>query len=114
MPNGWFSVHQVVEGETLSGIALFWFGNGEERFWRRIWLANRRVIGEDPNQIFPGQRLRLPLHFSIQYHIEDGDTLFQLAEWVYDDGNRWPIIHHANQWIADPNQIQPSWWITIP
>jgi nucleoid-associated protein YgaU len=114
MPNGWFSWYQVKEGDTLSGIALYWFGNGNEPYWRRIWLANRQVIGEDPNQIFPGQQLKLPSNFSIQYHIEDGDTLWQLAEWVYGDGNRWPTIHQANQWIQDPDQIQASWWITIP
>jgi nucleoid-associated protein YgaU len=104
----------VVEGDTLSDIALWWFGNGEERYWRRIWLANRGVIGEDPNVIFAGQWLRLPLHHVIQYHIVGGDTLWQLAEWVYGDGNAYWVIVNANPWIPDPNNIQPSWWIWIP
>lgn len=28
--------------------------------WTRIWAANRSVIGDDPNLIFPGQRFRVP------------------------------------------------------
>ncbi len=30
MPNGWFTWYQVKDGDTLSGIALYWFGNGTE------------------------------------------------------------------------------------
>lgn len=28
--------------------------------WRAIWLANREVVGDDPDLIIPGQALRLP------------------------------------------------------
>lgn len=28
--------------------------------WRSIWAANRDVVGEDPDLILPGQRLRIP------------------------------------------------------
>ena len=47
----WFQLYHVEPGDTLSGIALWWFGSSEERFWRRIWLANRRTIGPNPNLI---------------------------------------------------------------
>jgi nucleoid-associated protein YgaU len=114
MPNGWFHQYHVEEGDTLSGIALWWFGSGDEPYWRRIWLANRRLIGENPDLIQPSMWLRLPRDHYIFYHIEQGDTLFQLAEWVYGDGNHWPVIHLANNWIQDPDAIQPSWWIKIP
>ncbi|MEN8114001.1 MAG: LysM peptidoglycan-binding domain-containing protein [Actinomycetota bacterium] len=30
------------------------------RFWRAIYTANRAVIGDDPNLIFPGQHLDIP------------------------------------------------------
>jgi len=30
-----------------------------DRFWREIYAANRELVGDDPNVIFPGQRLRL-------------------------------------------------------
>jgi nucleoid-associated protein YgaU len=109
----WFQLYHVEPGDTLSGIALWWFGSSAEHFWRRIWLANRRTIGPNPNLIRSSQWLRLPFS-GFNYHVERGDTLSQLAQWVYGDGNQWERIHDANPWIEDPDQIQASWWIWIP
>jgi nucleoid-associated protein YgaU len=109
----WFQWYHVEQGDTLSEIALWWYGRPAERWWRRIWLANRRVIGEDPNRIRESQWLKLP-YLGFSYHVERGDTLSQLAQWVYGDVNRWRQIHDANPWIRDPDQIQASWWIWIP
>jgi LysM repeat protein len=50
----------VNPGDTLSGIALTFYGSGSELFWRRIYDENRGVIGPDPNRIQPGQRLHIP------------------------------------------------------
>jgi peptidoglycan-N-acetylglucosamine deacetylase len=109
----WFQLYHVEPGDTLSGIALWWFGSSAETFWRRIWLANRRTIGPNPNLIRSSQWLRLPFS-GFNYHVERGDTLSQLAQWVYGDGNQWERIHDANPWIQDPNHIEASWWIWIP
>jgi nucleoid-associated protein YgaU len=114
MSNSWYEWSQVVQGDTLSSIALRWFGSSEERYWRRIWLANRAVIGEDPNRLASGQWLKLPSYHVILYLIEQGDTLFQLAEWVYGDGRAFWLIQQANPWMTDPDQIQVGWWIKIP
>lgn len=35
-------------------------GTDVDRRWRAIWLANREVVGDDPDLIRPGQALRLP------------------------------------------------------
>ena len=43
-------------------------GSVDER-WRAIWLANRDVVGDDPDLIIPGQALRLPTH----HPLSDGD-----------------------------------------
>jgi nucleoid-associated protein YgaU len=94
-------------------MALWWYGNGSEPYWRRIWLANRRVIG-DPDQLFPGQWLNLPF-WGFWYNIEQGDTLLQLAEWVYGDGNvYWTILQANPVSIQDPDQVFPNQWIWIP
>jgi LysM repeat protein len=55
------SIYTVQSGDTLSGIALAAYGDGSEASWRRIYNANRFVIGDDPNRIFPGQVLYIPV-----------------------------------------------------
>ncbi|MER5428374.1 transglycosylase family protein [Streptomyces sp. NPDC002588] len=53
---GTAEMYTVVRGDTLSGIA-------DERHvkggWSRLYAANRRTIGTDPDLILPGQRLKL-------------------------------------------------------
>ena len=50
--------HAVLRGETLSKLALFYYGN--YRSWRSIYRENKRVIGRDPDLIYPGQQLLIP------------------------------------------------------
>jgi nucleoid-associated protein YgaU len=44
--------YTVREGDTLSAIA-----ERHGTTWQRIYAANKKVIGDDPNLIVPGQRL---------------------------------------------------------
>ncbi|MEV6117174.1 transglycosylase family protein [Streptomyces sp. NPDC052109] len=46
--------YTVREGDTLSVIAA-----RHGTTWQRIYAANKKVIGDDPNLIVPGQRLAL-------------------------------------------------------
>lgn len=52
--------HEVVSGESLSKIALFYYGNYRSRQLIYDNKENRRKIGSDPNYITPGQRLLIP------------------------------------------------------
>lgn len=52
--------HTVTEGETLSHIALKYYGSAVKDRWMQIYEANRDVIGDDPNLIRPGQELKIP------------------------------------------------------
>ena len=53
---GTAEMYTVVRGDTLSGIA------DAERVrggWQRLYTANRKTVGSDPDLILPGQRLNL-------------------------------------------------------
>jgi len=46
--------HKVKSGDTLSAIAVRYYGDASEPLWRKIYDANKEVIGGDPHQIEPG------------------------------------------------------------
>ena len=52
--------HEVKEGETLSGIALKYYGSAEKEKWMKIYEQNKQVIGDDPGLVKPGMHLRIP------------------------------------------------------
>jgi len=52
--------YTVEEGDTLSGIALKYYGSATKELWMVIYNANKTVIGDDPNLIKPGQALKIP------------------------------------------------------
>lgn len=50
-------LHKVVAGDTLSKIALKYYGNGND--YMKIFEANKDKL-KDPDKIFPGQELIIP------------------------------------------------------
>jgi phage tail protein X len=48
----------IQRGDTLSHIARRYYGNAAR--WPQLFEANREVI-QDPDRIFPGQKIRVPL-----------------------------------------------------
>ncbi len=50
-------IYVVVSGDSLSKIAKREYGNANE--WKRIFEANRDILN-DPDKIFPGQKLKIP------------------------------------------------------
>jgi nucleoid-associated protein YgaU len=48
----------IKSGDTLSKLAKQYYGNAQE--YPRLFEANREVI-QDPNLIYPGQKIRIPL-----------------------------------------------------
>jgi nucleoid-associated protein YgaU len=52
--------HTVKEGETLSHVAMKYYGSAVKDKWMVIYNANKAVIGDNPNVIVPGQVLKIP------------------------------------------------------
>jgi phage tail protein X len=115
-------IYVVKPGDTLSEIALWFYGNGTEPYWRRIYNANKSVIGNDPNVIKPGELIKIPFPPIIppnhKYTVKPGDTLSNIALHFYGDGTEpaWRKIYDANRSLisADPNLIKPGEPLTIP
>lgn len=114
-------VHYIVRpGDTLSAIALHFYGDGNEPYWRRIYDANKNVIGPDPNVIKPGEDLVIPFPSKLPttYVVKLGDTLSGIALHFYGNGTEpfWRKIYDANKNVIgpDPNLIKPNEKLTIP
>lgn len=52
--------HVVQAGETLSHIALNYYGKATPPYYELIYKYNRDVIGDNINIIVPGQKLVIP------------------------------------------------------
>lgn len=50
--------YEVQRKDTLSLLARFFYGNA--RHWPTIYRANKQLIGNNPDQVYPGQRLLIP------------------------------------------------------
>jgi LysM repeat protein len=51
------TIHEVIAGDTLSGLAKTYYGNAS--MYMKIFEANRDIL-DDPNLIKIGQKLRIP------------------------------------------------------
>jgi nucleoid-associated protein YgaU len=54
------SRHIVAQNETLSSIAVKVYGNGSAANWKRIYEANKNLIGANPDALEVGMTLVLP------------------------------------------------------
>jgi nucleoid-associated protein YgaU len=109
VPNDRFD--RVDPGETLWSIAQKWFQDGN--WWRRIWYANRIVV-PNPDFLQVGQRLLIPFG-AFGYVIHSGDTLWDIADAAYRNGDLWTRIWDANRdLIPNPNLLTPGVSILIP
>lgn len=53
-----FKTYTIAPGDSLSKIAKREYGNAND--WPKIFEANKDLI-KDPNKIFPGQKIKIPL-----------------------------------------------------
>ena len=51
--------YEIKSGDSLSKIAKRYYG--DPMAYKRIFEANRGVLGDNPDKIYPGQQIRIPL-----------------------------------------------------
>lgn len=106
--------YTIQPGDTLSKIAKQYLGDPGK--YPVIFEANREVI-KDPNLIYPGQMIRIPVSGSAEqtYTVQSGDTLSRIAQRFYGAANKYAVIFEANRdVIKDPNVIHPGQILRIP
>lgn len=54
------ATHKVRDTDTLSGIALKYYGSAIRDYWMVIYETNKAVIGNNPGVIHPGTELNIP------------------------------------------------------
>lgn len=105
-------LHQVLQGETLSGIADRYYGI--MRLFGDLVTANWPEV-TDPDKIEAGMTLKIPRMRVPQISISPGDTLNSLALYWYGDAGRASEIFDANRDVlADPEQIPEGVSVKIP
>lgn len=52
--------HTLKADETLSHLALKYYGSGYEPYWRVIYEANKELIGDNPGRVRPGMVIKVP------------------------------------------------------
>ncbi len=106
------TTHKVEKGESVSLISLKYYGTID--MWQAIAKANNLT---NPNLIVPGQTLTIPTKESAgqildgvnsriegtSYAVMAGETLWNIAERAYGDGNMWTKIFDANHLHTLPN-----------
>lgn len=53
--------HTLTPDETLSHLALKYYGFGYEPYWRVIYNANKELIGDNPGHVHPGMVIKIPV-----------------------------------------------------
>jgi nucleoid-associated protein YgaU/DNA-binding SARP family transcriptional activator len=129
-------VIEVQPGDTLWDLAATHLGDAHR--WHEIAALNYGTPQPgggaltDSHWIEPGWRLQLPQSQQpeatdsaardLQVTVEQGDTLYRLAEAHLGDGDRYPEIVQASADLAqpggdrltDPDLIRPGWQVIIP
>ncbi|MFQ5676329.1 MAG: LysM peptidoglycan-binding domain-containing protein [bacterium] len=96
----------VRSGDWLSRIAQKFYGDPMR--YPELFAANRNVI-ENPDRIFPGQKLVIPRAEEQYYTVRSGDWLSRIAQKFYGDPMRYPELFAANRnVIKNPDRIFPG------
>lgn len=52
--------HTLAADETLSHLALKYYGHATPPYWKVIYEANKELIGDNPNRVHSGMLIKVP------------------------------------------------------
>lgn len=104
--------HTVASGDTLSLLAQRYYG--VMRMYDTIFEANQPML-KHPDEIYPGQVLRIPPAAPPTHTVAKGETLGTIADHWYGDAKRYQQIFEANRGtLSNPDTIEVGQRLTIP
>jgi nucleoid-associated protein YgaU len=98
--------YQVVSGDTLSALALRFYGDAT--LYPVIAIHNKLA---DPDHILVGQELEIP-YVTFRHRVSAGDTTSTLAQHYYVDTSMKTVIEVANH--AGQRDLVPGQLLLIP
>jgi nucleoid-associated protein YgaU len=54
------TTHELTSEETLSHLALKYYGHATKPYWMVIYEANKEVVGDNPNLVHKGMQIKIP------------------------------------------------------
>lgn len=104
--------HTVESGDTLSKISLAQYGVIHK--YDVIFEANTPML-KAPDDIFPGQVLRIPQIDTVLHTVKAGETLGTIAKHWYGKSSEYNRIFEANKDILkDANSVDKGQVLQIP
>lgn len=127
--------HTVVDGDELWALAEHYYGDGGN--WRRIVEANPQAVSSPLDRLSPGtvltvpeptvpdggaagahvlsHRTDAPSHGTVPVRVDEGDSMWSIAEEELGDGSGWPRIAELNDTqVTDPSLIHPGQVLIVP
>jgi nucleoid-associated protein YgaU len=104
--------HTVEKGDTLSALSKRYYG--VLMLYDAIFEANKPML-KHPDEIFPGQVLRVPPLSEASYTVAKGDTLGAIAKRWYGDAKQYTRIFEANRdTLSSADAIDVGQTLRIP
>lgn len=108
----------VKPGDTLSALAT---ANNVPGGWESLYAANRKLIGQNPDLIYPGKKFTIPHHVLAAtaaihpdtYAVRSGDTLTKIAQKFSTPGG-WESIFADNHSLSNPNALNVGMTLSLP
>ncbi len=100
--------YTIEAGDSLWKIAEDAYGDGYA--WTKIYEQNKETIGDNPSMLVKGMKISLPKlepAEPVEYTIQKGDTMWDVAQDLCGDGFQWQQIATANE-IQNPRLIEPG------